>query len=70
MKNWWNEYKVLWREMPGAMIVVHFAVTGGVVVAVLFARNLALGAVALIAWLLGALAIVGPCLMMDEMRKD
>jgi len=68
MKKLWNDYRGLWREMPGAMIVVHFAITGGVVVAVLLARGLVAGLVAFIAWLLILAAIVQPCLTMDLMR--
>lgn len=62
------EYRKLWREMPGAMIVLHFAITSGVVVVVLLAWNFVAGLVASIAWLLILAAIVGPCLTMDLMR--
>lgn len=68
VKKLLNEYRKLWREMPGAMIVVHFAIVGGVIVAVLLARGIVAGLVALIAWLLILAAIAKPCLMIDLMR--
>lgn len=68
MKKLWSEYRKLWRKMPGAMIVLHFAIVGGVVVAVLLARGTIAGLIALIAWLLILAAIVRPCLTMDLMR--
>lgn len=65
MKHLWNEYKKLWREEPGFMIVVHVTVIGGIVVIIVAVLDLIVALIALIAWLLILAAIAQPCLMRD-----
>ena len=70
MKKLWNEYGELWRKMPGAMIILHFTVTGGTIVVILLAQGMIIGLVTLIVWLLILAIIAKPCLMMNLMRDD
>ncbi len=60
-----KQYSALWRDMPGAMTVLHTTIVGGTVCAVLMARDAVAGLVAFLVFLAVLLAMVPVCAQLD-----